>query len=76
MEDITYHYARTLRGWRERFLSRVDEVRNMGFAASFVRLWEYYLCYCEGAFQERYIGDVQMIFSKPLCRQGPILGRL
>ncbi|MHC4628612.1 MAG: class I SAM-dependent methyltransferase [Planctomycetota bacterium] len=76
MEDITPHYARTLGCWRERFLSMIDEVRNMGFAASFTRLWEYYLCYCEGAFQERYIGDVQMIFSKPLWRQGPIPGKL
>ncbi|KPK44297.1 MAG: cyclopropane-fatty-acyl-phospholipid synthase [Phycisphaerae bacterium SG8_4] len=76
MEEITPHYARTLRCWRERFLSRIEEVRNLGFAAGFMRLWEYYLSYCEGAFQERYIGDVQMIFSKPLCRQEPFLGRL
>lgn len=76
MEDITSHYARTLRCWRERFLGRIDEVRKMGFPEGSVRLWEYYLCYCEGAFRERYIGDVQMIFSKPLCRQGAILGEL
>lgn len=76
MEEITPHYARTLGCWRERFLSRIDEVRKMGFPESFIRLWEYYLCYCEGAFQERYIGDVQMVFSKPLSRQESILGRL
>ena len=69
MEDITPHYARTLRCWRERFFNRIDEVRQMGFSESFIRMWEYYLCYCEGAFWERYIGDVQMIFSKPLYRQ-------
>jgi cyclopropane-fatty-acyl-phospholipid synthase len=76
MEDITPHYARTLRCWRERFSARIEDVRKMGFPESFVRMWEYYLCYCEGAFQERYIGDVQMIFSKPLCRRPPILGKL
>jgi len=76
MEDITPHYARTLRCWRERFFDRIDEVRKMGFSESFVRMWEYYLCYCEGAFLERYIGDVQMIFSKPLYRQVSILGKL
>jgi cyclopropane-fatty-acyl-phospholipid synthase len=76
MEDITPHYARTLRCWLENFLSRIDNVRNMGFSESFIRMWEYYFCYCEGAFQERYIGDVQMIFSKPLCRQASTLGKL
>jgi cyclopropane-fatty-acyl-phospholipid synthase len=76
LEDITPHYARTLRCWREKFLDRIDNVRTMGFPESFIRLWEYYFCYCEGAFQERYIGDVQMILSKPLCRQATILGKL
>ena len=76
MEDITPHYARTLHRWRQRFFDRIDEVRKMGFPESFIRMWEYYLCYCEGAFEERYIGDVQMIFSKPLCRPASILGKL
>jgi cyclopropane-fatty-acyl-phospholipid synthase len=65
LEDITPHYPRTLRAWRERFVANVDAVRALGYPESFLRLWEYYLCYCEGAFLERYIGDVQMIFAKP-----------
>ena len=69
MEDITPSYARTLKLWRERFLSQVDKVRAMGFPDSFLRLWEYYLAYCEGAFTERYVRDVQMVFNKPLCRR-------
>ena len=76
MEDITPHYATTLRMWRERFLARLDDVRAMGFPESFLRMWEYYLAYCEGAFAERYIGDVQMVFAKPLCRAAPILATL
>jgi cyclopropane-fatty-acyl-phospholipid synthase len=32
-------------------------------------MWEYYLCYCEGGFTERYINDVQMVFAKPMCRK-------
>jgi len=75
MEDITPHYARTLRCWRERFLNQIDIVTKMGFPESFIRMWEYYFCYCEGAFQERYIGDVQMVFSRPLGRPAPILGK-
>lgn len=43
----------------------MDAIRALGFPDSFIRLWEYYLCYCEGAFLERYIGDVQMILTKP-----------
>jgi cyclopropane-fatty-acyl-phospholipid synthase len=75
MEDITPHYARTLHCWRKRFLDRTDEVKSMGFSENFIRMWEYYFCYCEGAFKERYIGDVQMVFSKPLYRQASILGK-
>ncbi len=68
LEDITVHYPRTLRAWRERFLASADAVRALGYAEEFLRLWEYYLCYCEGAFLERYIGDVQMILTKPAWR--------
>jgi len=73
LEDITPHYARTLRMWRERFFENVDKVRDLGFGDAFIRMWEYYLCYCEGAFMERYLGDVHMLLTKPLCRKAPIL---
>jgi cyclopropane-fatty-acyl-phospholipid synthase len=73
LEDITPHYARTLRQWRSNFFSNIDRVRAMGFSEAFIRMWEYYLCYCEGGFAERYIGDVQMILAKPLSRAMPIL---
>jgi cyclopropane-fatty-acyl-phospholipid synthase len=69
LEDITPHYARTLREWRRRFFTNIKKVRALGFSDTFVRMWEYYLCYCEGGFAERYLGDVQMLFVKPLCRQ-------
>ena len=68
LEDITPHYARTLREWRRRFFTNIKKVRALGFSDTFVRMWEYYLCYCEGGFAERYLGDVQMLFVKPLCR--------
>jgi cyclopropane-fatty-acyl-phospholipid synthase len=69
LEDITPHYVETLRRWRERFLDKADAVRDLGLSDRFMRMWEYYLCYCEGAFAERYIGDVQAVFHKPLCRE-------
>jgi cyclopropane-fatty-acyl-phospholipid synthase len=73
LEDITPHYARTLRIWRERFLAGVEAVRALGYPETFIRMWEYYLCYCEGAFLERYIGDVQMVLAKPGSRPAEIL---
>ncbi len=68
LEDITPHYARTLHEWRQRFFANLDKVREMGYSDTFIRMWQYYLCYCEGGFAERYIGDVQMLFAKPLNR--------
>jgi cyclopropane-fatty-acyl-phospholipid synthase len=46
-------------------------VRALGYPDSFVRLWEYYLCYCEGGFEERQLGDVQLLLTKPDCRLPP-----
>jgi cyclopropane-fatty-acyl-phospholipid synthase len=74
LEDITPHYARTLNEWRKRFFASIDRVRALGYSDTFIRMWEYYLCYCEGGFAERYIGDVQMLFVKPLCRRGSLPG--
>jgi len=73
LEDITPHYVRTLAEWRKRFFDHIDDVREMGFSDTFIRMWEYYLCYCEGGFAERYIGDVQMLLTKPMCRREPLL---
>ena len=72
LEDIGAHYATTLRHWRERFLANLDRVRMLGFPDPFIRMWEYYLCYCEGGFRERAIGTVQLLLTKPLCRREPL----
>jgi cyclopropane-fatty-acyl-phospholipid synthase len=65
LRDITDDYADTLEQWRLRFFQHIDEVRRQGFDTRFERMWEFYLCYCEGAFRERVIGTVQMTFAKP-----------
>ena len=80
LEDIGLHYALTLREWRLRFLQNLEKVRHLGFDENFIRMWEYYLAYCEGAFLERYIGDVQLVLARaaagrslsPVPRQHPI----
>ncbi|MGA2097476.1 MAG: cyclopropane-fatty-acyl-phospholipid synthase family protein [Candidatus Acidiferrum sp.] len=64
LEDIGLHYAFTLHDWRRRFLQRLDEVRRLGFDDNFIRMWDYYLAYCEAAFLERYISDVQLVLAK------------
>jgi cyclopropane-fatty-acyl-phospholipid synthase len=68
LEDIGPHYATTLRRWRENFFARLPEVRRLGYPDAFIRMWHYYLCYCEGGFLERQLGDVQMLLTRPRCR--------
>ncbi len=72
-EDFAPHYAETLRRWRHTFNLRLDDVRKLGYSESFIRLWTYYLCYCEAAFEERNVGVLQIQFDKPQCRRDAIL---
>lgn len=71
-EDFAPHYAETLRRWRHAFWAQIDSVREQGYSEQFIRLWNYYLCYCEAVFEERHVGVVQIQFDKPLCRRDPI----
>ncbi len=64
LEDITPHYAETLKRWRENFVARWDRLRALGFSEEFRRLWQFYFCYCEGGFRERFLGDVQLVFQR------------
>ncbi len=63
-EDMGLHYARTLDEWRRRFMRNLGAVRNLGFDENFTRMWEFYLAYCEGAFLERHVSTVQLVFTK------------
>jgi cyclopropane-fatty-acyl-phospholipid synthase len=65
LEDITAHYVRTLRCWRENFIAQLDRVRSMGYDGRFQRMWELYLAYCEGGFGGGRIGNVQLLLGKP-----------
>lgn len=71
LEDITEHYADTLKAWRQRFMNKLPEVNTLGFDETFIRMWEFYLCYCEGGFRERVIGTCQVLMAKPQCKQLP-----
>ncbi len=72
LEEITPHYARTLRLWRQNLLGAGDRLAELGLPDRFQRLWEYYFCYCEAGFSERTIGDYQLLFAKPRHRE-PLL---
>ncbi len=65
LEDMTAHYARTLRIWRERLRAAWSELVGRGKDVSFLRCWDFYFAYCEGGFRERRIGNVQMLLVKP-----------
>ena len=75
LEDFGDSYARTLAAWRKRFMARLAEVRALGFDERFIRLWEFYLAYCEGGFRERALGVAHLKLVKPQWRheaQGPL----
>ncbi|WP_047533612.1 SAM-dependent methyltransferase [Methylotenera sp. N17] len=69
LEDIGPHYATTLRMWRENFFANIAAVRQLGYSEEFIKMWEFYLCYCEGGFTERALGDVHLLLAKPENRR-------
>ena len=75
MEDFGLHYARTLRLWHENFRRAHGRLSELGYDEYFLRLWEFYLCYCEGGFLERTIGTAQLLLAKPAAMPQPLLGR-
>ncbi len=72
LQDIGPHYATTLKQWRRRCVENAPRIRALGYPERFMRMWEFYLCYCEGGFLERNIGDVQMLLTKPLNRRASL----
>lgn len=68
LEDIGRHYAETLRRWRAGLATHWEELASVGLGPEFRRLWFLYLSYCEAAFLERHISDVQMVFARSRWR--------
>ena len=64
-EDISPSYAKTLSLWRDNFNGQLPQVRKLGFDESFIRKWNYYLCYCEAAFSMRNIAVAQAVLTRP-----------
>ncbi len=67
-EDIGPHYGETLRRWRRNLMEARGDLDALGLDKRFVRLWEFYFSYCEAAFEERYVRDVQLLYTAPAWR--------
>lgn len=68
IDNIGLHYAETLREWRRRFNAKEDTIRSIGFDDVFMRVWNYYLTYCEAAFDSQTENCLILVFSRPGCR--------
>ena len=65
LKDIGLHYAQTLKLWFDQFNGNLPTVRSLGFDDTFIRKWNYYLCYCEAAFLMRNINVMQLVYARP-----------
>jgi len=65
IDDFGFDYARTIQDWRKRFNSSYGYLLKKGYDETFKRLWEFYLCYCEGGFLERTISVVHVVATRP-----------
>jgi cyclopropane-fatty-acyl-phospholipid synthase len=68
LDDFAQHYARTLNAWARALESNLDAARAQGYSEDFLRMWFFYLSYCEGGFAERAIGVSHLVFAKPQLR--------
>ncbi len=66
--DIGLHYGETLRRWRHNLANTRADLDALGLDQRFARLWEFYFSYCEAAFEERYVRDVQLLYTAPAWR--------
>ncbi len=67
-EDLGLSYAKTLEAWRERFESKLAEVKNLGFDETFIRSWRYYLAYAQAAFGYGLLTAAQITLTRPTQR--------
>lgn len=74
LEDITRDYALTIDHWRRSFLAHSRDIQALGFTSEFMRMWDYYLAYCQGGFMERVIHTAQILMAKPMFRDTPCVG--
>jgi len=69
LSDFAQDYARTLNNWAVKLGENLEEIYQLGYSEDFIRMWRFYLSYCEGGFAERAIGVSHLVFAKPLHRE-------
>jgi cyclopropane-fatty-acyl-phospholipid synthase len=67
-QDFGLHYARTLKMWQDTFNEKSKLISELGYSDDFKRMWQFYLSYCEGGFEERTIGVNHLLFAKPRAK--------
>jgi cyclopropane-fatty-acyl-phospholipid synthase len=67
-QDFGFHYARTLKAWQDTFNEKSKQISEFGYSDDFKRMWQFYLSYCEGGFEERSIGVNHLVFAKPRAK--------
>ncbi len=65
LQDLTPHYAETLKRWRANVEAATAKLERLGYDERFRRIWRLYLAYCEAGFAERRISVVQQVLTKP-----------
>jgi cyclopropane-fatty-acyl-phospholipid synthase len=68
VDNIGMHYARTLAEWRRRFNASEPHVRSLGFDDVFMRVWNYYMAYCEAGFHSQTENCLILVFSRQGCQ--------
>ena len=63
LEDLGPHYATTLAAWRRNLTANAGKIRARGYPEGLLRMWHFYLAYCEAGFAERALGDVHMVLQ-------------
>ncbi|MEO0477300.1 MAG: cyclopropane-fatty-acyl-phospholipid synthase family protein [Planctomycetota bacterium] len=73
LEEFGTHYATTLNRWAKNLQDNRDRVLERGYPRELLRLWDFYMAYCEGGFIERNIGLAQIEVRRPGCKDTPLM---
>lgn len=73
LNDFAPHYAETLRRWREKFWQNIEAIKDLGYDDRFIRMWDYYLAYCESGFDERQINVSHLLFGMKVAKFDPAI---
>lgn len=68
IDDMGLDYAKTLKDWHDNFDAALPQIKRLGYGDDFIRMWKFYLSYCEGGFLERTTSTVHLVAVRPQYR--------